>query len=81
MKSSFSGKKVYVASDKNKALDTLRISCDKYFEISIVFDIHKRMGYTGSTSRKKPLLERHFLLLTITTSTSYRFGYLHRRVN
>jgi uncharacterized protein (TIGR00288 family) len=28
-----SGKKVYIAGDESKVLDTLRISCDKYFEI------------------------------------------------
>jgi uncharacterized protein (TIGR00288 family) len=49
-----SGKIVYVACDNSKALDTLRISCDKYFEIEPNKGIQEIGAESANIANKKP---------------------------
>jgi uncharacterized protein (TIGR00288 family) len=48
-----SGKKVYCAGDNSKTQDTLRISCNKYFEIEQNNNIQPVDSDTGKNQKKK----------------------------
>lgn len=49
-----SGKKVYVAGDKSKVIETLRISCNEYFEIEHSKNVQPVIKESGQKVKKKP---------------------------